>query len=50
MPAFVDLEHPSVVNTVSEAALVGTEDLPHLQDYSQFVIIEGVEMRLQQRL
>lgn len=50
MSILVNVKHPHVVNAVAEAALVGTEDLTHLEDDSQLFIIKVIEMRLEQGL
>ena len=46
MPALIDFKYPDIVNTVSKAAFVGTQDLSHLQDDFQFLIVKSIEMRL----
>ena len=48
MPIFVNIQHPQVVNSVTEAAFVGTLDLADLEDNSQLFIIKSIEMRLEQ--
>lgn len=48
MPILVNIQHPQVVNSITEAAFVGTLDLADLEDNSQLFIIKSIEMRLEQ--